>query len=64
MGGRTLRKQVPLYLDDDQVEGLEQLAGKTGETKQALLRRAVTVLLKDWDLIRKRSDAARKKAKP
>lgn len=64
MGGRTLRKQVPLYLDDDQVEGLEQLAGKTGETKQGLLRRAVTVLLKDWDLIRKRSDAARKKAKP
>ena len=64
MGGRTLRKQVPLYLDHDQVEGLEQLANKTGETKQALLRRAVTVLLKDWDLIRKRSDAARAKAKP
>ena len=64
MGGRTLRKQVPLYLDDDQVEGLEQLAAKTGETKQALLRRAVTVLLKNWDLIRKRSDAARKTAKP
>jgi predicted transcriptional regulator len=64
MGGRTLRKQVPLYLDDDQVEGLDQLARTTGETKQALLRRAVTVLLKDWDLIRKRSDAARKKAKP
>ena len=69
MGGRTLRKQVPLYLDDEQVEGLEQLANKTGETKQALLRRAVDVLLKDWEWVRKRSGAGnahilRKKPKP
>ncbi len=68
MGGRTLRKQVPLYLDEDQVEGLEQLASSTGETKQALLRRAVDVLLKDWEWVRKRSGAGnlhtlRKKSK-
>jgi predicted DNA-binding protein len=70
MGGKTLRKQVPLYLDDHQVEGLDELAGETGETKQALLRRAVDVLLKDYEWVRKRAGAGnehrlqRKKPKP
>lgn len=45
MGGRTKRKQVPLYLDPDRVELLNQMAKKTGLTKQDLLRQALDALL-------------------
>lgn len=43
--GRTLRPQVALYLDPEKVVLLDELAEQTGETKQALLRRAVDDLL-------------------
>lgn len=46
--GRTLRKQVALYLDDEQVELLDKLATKTGRTKQDLLREAVNTLLVEY----------------
>lgn len=39
--GRTHRKQVALYLDDDRVELLQRLALKTGLTQQDVLRRAL-----------------------
>lgn len=72
MGGKTLRTQVALYLDDEQVEQLDKLAAAKGETKQALLRQAVDVLLKDYEWVRKRSadgrrpehHLKRKKSKP
>ncbi|HTX23418.1 MAG TPA: ribbon-helix-helix protein, CopG family [Steroidobacteraceae bacterium] len=46
--GRTLRKQVALYLDDEQVELIDKLASKTGRTKQDLLREAVNTLLVEY----------------
>jgi hypothetical protein len=52
MGGRTLRKQVPLYLDADRVELLSQMARKTGLTKQDLLRHALDALLVQHKLLK------------
>jgi predicted DNA-binding protein len=46
--GRTLRKQVALYLDDIHVVMLDKLAKKTGRTKQELLREAVNTLLVEY----------------
>ena len=46
--GRTLRKQVALYLDDAHVELLQALAEKTGRTQQDLLREAVNTLLVEY----------------
>lgn len=46
--GRTLRKQVALYLDDAHIELLGKLAEKTGRTKQELLREAVNTLLVEY----------------
>ncbi len=46
--GRTLRTQVALYLDDEQVELIDKLAQKTGRTKQDLLREAVNTLLVEY----------------
>jgi predicted DNA-binding protein len=46
--GRTLRKQVALYLDDEYIEMLDKLARKTGRTKQELLREAVNTLLVEY----------------
>ena len=46
--GRTLRKQVALYLDDAHIEMLDKLARKTGRTKQELLREAVNTLLVEY----------------
>ena len=46
--GRTLRRQVALYLDDEQVELIDKLAQKTGRTKQDLLREAVNTLLVEY----------------
>ena len=46
--GRTLRKQVALYLDDVHVELLDKLASRMGRTKQDLLREAVNTLLVEY----------------
>ena len=46
--GRTLRKQVALYLDDVHVELLDKLSSRTGRTKQDLLREAVNTLLLEY----------------
>jgi len=46
--GRTLRSQVALYLDEAQIELLDQLARKSGRTKQDLLREAVNTLLIEY----------------
>lgn len=46
--GRTLRKQVALYLDDIHIVMLDKLAKKTGRTKQELLREAVNTLLVEY----------------
>jgi predicted DNA-binding protein len=46
--GRTLRKQVALYLDDVHIQMLERLAQKSGRTKQDLLREAVNTLLLEY----------------
>jgi predicted DNA-binding protein len=43
--GRTIRKQVALYLDDIYIAMLDKLAKKTGRTKQDLLREAINTLL-------------------
>jgi predicted DNA-binding protein len=48
--GRTLRKQVALYLDDVLIELLDKLAIKTGRTKQELLREAVNTLLVEYQM--------------
>jgi len=56
--GRTLRKQVALYLDDIHIEMLDRLANKTGRTKQELLREAVNTLLVEYrmfDLSKRKS---------
>ena len=56
--GRTLRKQVALYLDDIHVVMLDKLAKKTGRTKQELLREAVNTLLVEYrifDQIKRKS---------
>lgn len=49
--GRTLRKQVALYLDDIHIEMLDRLARKTGRTKQELLREAVNTLLIEYRML-------------
>ncbi|MBS0373722.1 MAG: hypothetical protein JSR73_04040 [Proteobacteria bacterium] len=46
--GRTLRKQVALYLDDVHIVLLDKLAKSTGRTKQDLLREAVNSLLVEY----------------
>lgn len=43
--GRTVRKQVALYLDDDKAEALRALAERTGRTQQEILREALEALL-------------------
>ena len=50
--GRTLRTQVALYLDDEQVELLDKLAQKSGRTKQDLLREAVNTLLVEYQVFK------------
>lgn len=50
--GRTLRPQVALYLDKEQVELLDKLARKSGRTKQDLLREAVTTLLFEYQMFK------------
>jgi len=50
--GRTLRTQVALYLDDVQVELLDQLAKNSGRTKQELLREAVNTLLVEYRMFK------------
>lgn len=46
--GRTVRTQVPLYLDDCKVEALAELARRTGRTQQSLLREALDALLERY----------------
>jgi predicted DNA-binding protein len=50
--GRTLRKQVALYLDDVHIQMLEKLAEKSGRTKQDLLREAVNTLLVEYRMFK------------
>ena len=50
--GRTLRKQVALYLDDHHIELLDQLATRQGRTKQDLLREAVNTLLVEYRMFK------------
>ena len=50
--GRTLRKQVALYLDDVHVELLQALAEKTGRTQQDLLREAVNTLFAEYRMFK------------
>ena len=60
--GRTLRTQVALYLDDMQVELLDQLAKKSGRTKQELLREAVNTLLVEYQMFKLPFKVSKKKA--
>lgn len=56
--GRTIRKQVALYLDDIYIEMLDKLAKKHSRTKQDLLREAVNTLLVEYrmfDLYKRKS---------
>jgi predicted DNA-binding protein len=46
--GRTLCKQVALYLGDIHIVIFDKLAKKTGRTKQELLREAVNTLLFEY----------------
>ena len=46
--GRTLRTQVALYLEDQQISALDALAKRTSRTKQDLLREAVNTLLPEY----------------
>jgi hypothetical protein len=50
--GRTLRTQVALYLDKDKVAMLHKLAAKTGETKQAVLRKALDSMLIEHGILK------------
>jgi predicted DNA-binding protein len=50
--GRTLRKQVALYLDDHQIELLDRLATQQGRTKQDLLREAIHTLLVEYRMFK------------
>jgi predicted DNA-binding protein len=50
--GRTLRKQVALYLDDHHIELLDRLAAKQSRTKQDLLREAVNTLLIEYRMFK------------
>jgi predicted DNA-binding protein len=50
--GRTLRKQVALYLDDHHIELLDRLAAKQGRTKQDLLREAINTLLMEYRMFK------------
>ena len=69
--GRTVRKQVPLYLDDDKVEALARAANQTGRTQQDILREGLQMILENIKWTRKRSEdgkhnvhTARKKKVP
>ena len=53
--GRTHRPQVALYLDPEKVQRLQALAGRTGQTQQTLLRKAVDVLLADYEWMSRRA---------
>jgi predicted DNA-binding protein len=55
MGGKTLRTQVALYLDDEDVKRLAGLSEKTGKTKQELLRMSINLLLTEYEWVRSRS---------
>ena len=50
--GRTLRTQVALYLDDEQIDLLDRLARKTRRTKQELLREAINTLLVEYQMFK------------
>ena len=50
--GRTLRTQVALYLDDEQIDLLDRLAKKTSRTKQELLREAINTLLVEYQMFK------------
>lgn len=52
MGGKTLRKQVALYLDADHIALLNRLKIKTGMTGQDLLRQALDALLIEHKLLK------------
>ena len=56
--GRTIRRQVALYLYDIFIDMLDKLAKKTGRTKQELLREAVNTLLAEYRMF----DPARRKS--
>lgn len=43
--GRTIRRQQPIYLDDDKAERLDELSAETRIAKAVLLREAVDDLL-------------------
>ncbi|MBS0322079.1 MAG: CopG family transcriptional regulator [Proteobacteria bacterium] len=62
--GRTLRKQVALYLDDAQIELLDRLARRSGRTKQDLLREAVNTLLFEYKAVMTRGGKLAPAAKP
>jgi predicted DNA-binding protein len=56
--GRTIRRQVALYLDEIFIDMLDKLAKKTGRTKQELLREAVNTLLAEYRMF----DPAKRKS--
>ena len=58
--GRTLRTQVALYLDDVQVDLLDQLAKQSGRTKQELLREAVNTLLIEYQMFKRPFEVSKK----
>ena len=60
--GRTLRTQVALYLDDVQVDLLDQLAKQSGRTKQELLREAVNTLLIEYQMFKRPFKVSKKKS--
>jgi len=57
MGGRTKRTQVALYLDEEQVQALADLAARTNRTQQQVLREAL-----DAELAKHRPPKAKRKA--
>jgi hypothetical protein len=55
MGGRTLRTQVPLYLDDDKVEALARASKVTGRTQQDVVREGLDMILAKIEWTRERA---------
>jgi predicted DNA-binding protein len=53
MGGKTLRTQVALYLDDEKIRLLDKLKAKTGRTGQDLLREALDAMLIEHKLLKR-----------
>ena len=45
--GRTIRRQVALYLDAEKAEALKRLSEQSGRTQQELLREAVDRLIEE-----------------